>query len=57
MSIIFFMKKYEKAGTNRISKTIIGVFYSCSVYKSEMVNNIKRELAADIVDVNTSTGI
>lgn len=57
MSIIFFMKKYEKAGTNRISKTIIGVFYSCSVYKSEMVNNIKRGLASDIVDVNTNTGI
>lgn len=51
------MKKHEKAGTNWINKTSVGVFYSCSVYKSEMVNNIKRGLASDIVDVNTSTGI
>lgn len=54
---IFYEKKDEKAGTNWISKTSVGVFYSCSVYKYEIVNNIKRELASDIVDVNTSTGI
>lgn len=54
---IFYEKKDEKAGTNWISKTSVGIFYSCSVYKYDIVNNIKRELASDIVDVNTNTGI
>lgn len=54
---IRYEKTGERAGTNWISKTVVGVSYSCTVHKYEDRGYMKIELASDNVSVDTSTNI